>query len=119
MIHDCSIIRPEQHKAAAVRSLSTRAGGRHDRRRNRTAGNWIVSVASQMTVPQTVTFVNDAAITTQDFSTFALIHVPSTVVDLADGGISLSENGLFAARALDISNFINDGHQTMVGIQHF
>ena len=36
-----------------------------------TAGNWIVSVASQMTVPQTVTFVNDAAITAQDFSTFA------------------------------------------------
>jgi cysteine-rich repeat protein len=74
-----------------------------------TAGNWIESVAAQMAVPQTVTFVNDAAITTQDFSAFALLHVPSTEVDLPDGGITLAENTLLAARALDVSDFVNDG----------
>ncbi len=73
------------------------------------AGNWIATVAGLMTPPQTVTYVNNAAISTVSFAGYAIIHVPSTSVD-TPGGISPStENPLLSARAADIATFINAG----------
>ena len=46
------------------------------------AGTGIEDVDSMMLVPQGVTYANDAAITTVDFSTYAIIFVPSTVVEM-------------------------------------
>ncbi len=51
------------------------------------AGDWIVQVANLMTIPQTVTLVNDADISTVDFSAFAILHIPSAL-DHTPGGIS-------------------------------
>ena len=74
-----------------------------------TSGNWIVSVANQMTVPQSVTFVNNAAITTQSFSSFAIIFVPSTTLDVT-GGINLTtELPLLNARSVQVAEFIAAG----------
>jgi len=73
-----------------------------------TAGDWIESVASLMTAPQLVTFVNDASITTQDFSSFAILHVPSDSFDTA-GGITEAENNLLTARASAVAAFVNSG----------
>jgi len=73
-----------------------------------TAGDWIEAVAGLMSVPQTVTFVNDASITTQDFSSFAILHVPSDSADTS-GGITASENNLLTARASAVTTFVNSG----------
>ncbi|TFH24133.1 MAG: hypothetical protein E4H03_04410 [Myxococcales bacterium] len=73
------------------------------------AGNWITTVASLMAVPQTVTFVNDASISTQSFSGFAILHVPSTTVDVTGGIHVTNEIPLLTARASDIADFINAG----------
>ncbi len=73
------------------------------------AGNWITTVAGLMNTPQTVTFVNDAAISTASFSGFAIIHVPSTNIDTPGGINSTTEQPLLVARAVDIAGFINGG----------
>jgi cysteine-rich repeat protein len=73
------------------------------------AGNWITSVGNQMAVPQTVTFVNDAAITTQPLAGFAIIHVPSTTHDTAGGISESAELPLLVARANEIVEFIAAG----------
>jgi cysteine-rich repeat protein len=74
-----------------------------------TAGNWIVSVANQMTPPQSVTFVNNAAISTQAFAGFAIIHVPSTTHDTAGGIDPVTELPLLEARAVEVVEFIAAG----------
>lgn len=73
------------------------------------AGNWIASVASQMAVPQTVTFVNGAAISTQPLSGFAIIHVPSSTHDTPGGIDGASELPLLNARTVEIVEFIAAG----------
>jgi hypothetical protein len=73
------------------------------------AGTWIQSAASQMSTPQTVTFVNGSAISTQSFAGFAIIHVPSTSIDVSGGINTTSELPLLNARAVDIADFVNSG----------
>ncbi len=72
------------------------------------AGSWITQVAASMTTPQTVTFVNDAAIATVDFSQFAIVHVPSDSADTG-GGITQAENDTLATRAADLALHVNGG----------
>ena len=71
-----------------------------------TASSWITTVGGLMTSPQTVTFVNDAAISSVDFSTYAILHIPSDFSNTG-GGISATENALLTARADDIAAFVN------------
>jgi len=72
------------------------------------ASTWITTVASLMSPPQSVTFVNGAAISTIDFSQFAILHIPSDF-DNTPGGINAAENSRLVARASDIADFINAG----------
>lgn len=72
------------------------------------AATWITNVAGLMVVPQIVVFVNDAAIATQSFSGFAILHVPSDAPDTV-GGITQVEADLLNARFGDVSNFIAGG----------
>lgn len=72
------------------------------------ASSWIEDVASLMAVPQPVFHVNDAAISTQSFTGFAIIHVPSDDGDTS-GGINLGENALLALRAADLAAHVNAG----------
>lgn len=73
------------------------------------AANWISSVASQMTPPQSVTFVNGSAISTISFSGYAILYVPSTDANVS-GGINIStEQPRLVARAVDVANFITAG----------
>ncbi len=72
------------------------------------AGSWITQVAASMTTPQTVTFVNDAAIATVDFSQFAIVHVPSDSADTG-GGITQAENDTLATRAADLALHVKGG----------
>ncbi|MCH7729771.1 MAG: hypothetical protein IH991_25375 [Planctomycetes bacterium] len=62
------------------------------------AANWIMDVASLMTFPQAVTLVNGFAISSVDFSGFAILHIPSDRGDVI-GGILPAENVLLTARA--------------------
>ncbi len=71
-----------------------------------TAGNWLVSVAAQMAVPQSVTFVNDAAISSQSLAGFAILHVPSTNFDTPGGIDEATELVLLNARAVEVAEFI-------------
>jgi hypothetical protein len=73
------------------------------------AGNWIQSVASQMTPPQTVTFSNNSSISTRSFSGFAIIEMPSTTVDVSGGINASTEEPLLIDRAVDVAAFINGG----------
>lgn len=72
------------------------------------AADWISSVAGLMTVPQPVTFINDAAISSTSFSGFAILHVPSDIDDTS-GGITGAENALLTARAGAVASFVNGG----------
>ena len=73
------------------------------------AASWIGSVASQMSPPQTVTFVNGSAISTISFSGYAILYIPSTDANVS-GGINIStEQPRLVARAVDIANFITAG----------
>jgi hypothetical protein len=72
------------------------------------AGTWIKTVASLMATPQTVTFVNNAAISTQSFTGYSILFVPSDDHD-TPGGITASENSLLTARAGDVAAFVNSG----------
>ncbi len=72
------------------------------------ASSWINTVSGLMAVPQTVTMVNDAAISTELLGEYAILFVPSDIFD-TDGGISQSENDLLVARATDVAAAINAG----------
>ncbi len=74
-----------------------------------TAGNWIVSVASQMTVPQAVTFVNDVAISAQALGGFAILHIPSSSFDTPGGIQETGELNLLNLRAVEVAEFIAVG----------
>jgi hypothetical protein len=73
-----------------------------------TAGLWIESVASQMALPQVVTFVNDTDIATVDLFSYAILHVPSNILD-TPGGINPSEMTTLASRAADVADFVSLG----------
>jgi len=73
------------------------------------AANWVTSVASQMTPPQTVTFVNGSSISSISFNGFAVLYIPSTDHNVS-GGISVStEQQRLVDRAVDVANFITAG----------
>jgi len=72
------------------------------------AGDWIVSVASQMTTPPSVTFVNDGPISTVSFDGYAILHIPSDGSD-TPGGITQAESDFLNTRRDDLADFITSG----------
>jgi hypothetical protein len=72
------------------------------------AGLWIETVAGQMAIPQAVTFVNDTDIATVDFFSYAILHVPSNILD-TPGGVDPAEITTLSARADDVADFVNTG----------
>ncbi|MDP3703056.1 MAG: PEP-CTERM sorting domain-containing protein [Candidatus Omnitrophota bacterium] len=81
-----------------------------------TAGSWIEAVAALVDVDPitlgiqapSVTFVNGAAISGIDFSSYAVLHIPSDSANTG-GGITGAENAFLTARADDVAAFVNGG----------
>ena len=73
-----------------------------------TAGDWIAAIGAAMDTTQLVTYVNGADITSVDFSSYAILFVPSDSADTF-GGITGTENALLTDRADDVATFVNDG----------
>ena len=74
-----------------------------------TAGLWISGVASLMSTPQAVTFVDGAAaISAQSFAGFGIIHVVSDSNNTS-GGIIQTELTALNLRSADVATHINSG----------
>lgn len=69
--------------------------------------SWWTALAASVGEP--VTFANGAAIGSVGFDGYAMIGVASSVYQTGDGGLTQSENDLFAPRESDLVAFVNSG----------
>jgi hypothetical protein len=83
------------------------------------AGDAIASAASVLGL--TVTYVNDASISTVDFSKYRMIYIPSDENPPGsgsdtEGGITDAELALLTARKGDVQNYVNDDGGGLVAL---